>query len=343
MGCHVRQMKRLLYRFCGVVVAITVSTGMVGAVPADARSGAPFVKTRTFYVGGAVERLQDRNVPVGQARVQELLPRRVTGYPIILYPGLGLSGSIYLGTPDGRPGWAQDLVDLGHPVYVYDPVDTGPSGIRPGSGPVTYWDIDEIWPRWGFGKVRDEPYEDTRFPIAHIMQFYAAMSARPAMSREQSAAGGRRGSALGTGERQDGERLADPNVAPLIRLLEGTGPAIIVAHSWASIAVDGVVKENSGLLLGAALVEPATCPADATIAAYVGMPVIMIYGDRIASRGQQQRYADCKDAARQLGKSARFLDLPAEGVRGNGHIMMQEDNSRAIASEIHKWTKSVRR
>jgi hypothetical protein len=98
----------------------------------------------------------------------------------------------------------------------------------------------------------------------------------------------------------------------------------------------------SGLLLGAVLVEPATCPAGAMIAAYADIPIMMIYGDRIASRGQQLRYADCKDAARQLGKSARFLDLPAEGVRGNGHIMMQEDNSRAIASEIHKWAKSVR-
>jgi len=334
-------MKRHPYRFRGVLVAATVSISMVGTAHANAKASAPFVKTRTFYVGGAVEQIQGRSVPVGQARVQELLPRRATGRPIILYPGLGLSGSIYLGTPDGRPGWAQDLVDMGHPVYVYDPVDTGPSGIRPGSGPVTYWDIDEIWSRWGLGKSRDEPYEDTRFPVAHIMQFYAAMSARPATNKAQGMLGAQR-TTSGPGARQGSEQPADPNVGALIRLLDVTGHSIIVAHSWASIALEGVLKEKPNTLLGAVLVEPAICPSSAMIAAYANIPIMMIYADRIASRGQQQRYADCKDAATQLGKSVRFLDLPAEGVKGNGHIMMQEDNSRAIASEIHEWTKSVR-
>lgn len=324
-------MKWRITSICAGLLAMTLaaSFGATAPKPADIDAGAPLLKTRTFYVGGAIERIQDRSVLVGQARVQELLPRRAIGRPIILHPGLGLSGTIYLVTPDGRPGWAQDLVARGHPVYVYDPVDTGPSGIRPGSAPVTYWDIDEIWPRWGFGPARDVPYDDTRFPVANIMQFYAAMSARPAMKRGQSARGA--------------QRDPDPNVEPLIQLLHKTGPAIVVAHSWASIALEGVVKENPDLISGVVLVEPATCPTALAIDSYAKIPTLMIYGDRIASRGQQQRYSECKAAAAQLGKSARFLDLPARGVKANGHIMMQEDNSQMLASEIHQWAKSVRR
>jgi len=35
-------------------------------------------------------------------------------------PGAGLSSSIYLGTPDGREGWAQYFARHGHPVYAVD-------------------------------------------------------------------------------------------------------------------------------------------------------------------------------------------------------------------------------
>jgi hypothetical protein len=324
-------------------MTIAASTGAAEARPANADASAPLLGTRTFFVGGIIERIENRSVLVGQARVQELLPRRATGRPIILYPGLGLGGAIYLGTPDGRPGWAQDFVNMGHPVYVYDPVDTGPSGIRPGSAAIRYWDIDEIWPRWGFGPSRDVPYVDTRFPVAHVVQFYAAMSARPVMSRSQGTAGANRGAASEPDTTQGRTQQADPNIDPLTHLLRITGPAIVVAHSWASIALEGVVKKNPDLISGMVLLEPATCPTASTINFYAKMPSLMIYGDRITSRGQQQRYNECKAAATQLGKSAQFLDLPAKGVKANGHIMMQEDNSRMLSSEIHQWAKSVQR
>lgn len=338
-------MNRCIARILGgfLVMTIASGTGTVNARSVNSSSEETLLKTRTFYVGGAIERIQDRSVLVGQARVQELLPRRAKGPPIVLYPGLGLSGSIYLGTPDGRPGWAQDFVAKGNPVYVYDPVDTGPSGIRPGSAPITYWDIDEIWPRWGFGSARDAPYPDTRFPVAHITQFYAAMSARPAMSREQNATVQQRGALRNIATQQRDDQAADPNVVPLTSLLRMTGPAIVVAHSWASIALEGVVRDHRELILGAVLVEPATCPAGSTINAFKGIPTLMIYGDRIESRGQQQRYTDCRAAAMQLGQSARFLDLPEQGVKANGHIMMQENNSRALAFKIQQWVQSVGR
>lgn len=38
-----------------------------------------------------------------------------------MVPSLGLSPYIYLATPDGRPGWAEQFVDSGHPVHLFDP------------------------------------------------------------------------------------------------------------------------------------------------------------------------------------------------------------------------------
>src|SRR5215471_13607867 len=50
-------------------------------------------------------------------------------FPIVLVHGGGGQGTDWLGTPDGRPGWAQLLVDEGYAVYVVD---------RPGHGRSPY-------------------------------------------------------------------------------------------------------------------------------------------------------------------------------------------------------------
>ena len=40
----------------------------------------------------------------------------VTRPPLVLLHGAGHSGACYLGTPDGREGWAQQFAALGFPV-----------------------------------------------------------------------------------------------------------------------------------------------------------------------------------------------------------------------------------
>jgi pimeloyl-ACP methyl ester carboxylesterase len=288
---------------------------------------------RVFHVGTSVQTVGGRLAPVGQARVEHLQPRRPSGVPLILYPGLGLGGAIYLGTPDGRSGWAQDFAAAGHPVYVYDPVNTGPSGIRPDTDRLTYWDIDEIWLRWGFGTKRDMPYADTRFPIRHIAQFYAAMSVRPPMGRRPPSAS----TTPGPNQPVEGA-AADPNIGPLTELLRQTGPAVILAHSWASHAAEEIAARNPELVAGIVLVEPASCPPPTALAAVI-VPRLLVYGDRIESRGQSARFEQCGHAIRALGAAGRLLDLPARGIARNGHIMMQEDNSRQIAGMIMAWIR----
>ena len=57
-------------------------------------------------------------------------PAEVTKpYPIVLIHGGGGQGLDYLGTPDGRPGWATLLSEQGWVVYVVD---------RPGHGRSPY-------------------------------------------------------------------------------------------------------------------------------------------------------------------------------------------------------------
>ena len=69
-------------------------------------------------------------VPSGQMYVEWLAPEEATRrLPIVLVHGGGGQGLDWLGTPDGRPGWAQQLTAEGFEVYVVD---------RPGHGRASY-------------------------------------------------------------------------------------------------------------------------------------------------------------------------------------------------------------
>ena len=83
-----------------------------------------------FWVNVETQAAPHGTVPNGQMYVEHLLPAEVTRpYPVVLVHGGGGQGLDWLGTPDGRPGWAQGLVEAGFEVYVVD---------RPGHGRSPY-------------------------------------------------------------------------------------------------------------------------------------------------------------------------------------------------------------
>ena len=45
-----------------------------------------------------------------------------------MIPGMGLTSYLYLGTPDGRDGWAPLFAKAGYPVYVFDEPNNAVSG-----------------------------------------------------------------------------------------------------------------------------------------------------------------------------------------------------------------------
>lgn len=309
---------------------------MIGAVLAGCASSSDVSSNgigsvEMFYVGGQVETVGDVVQHVNHALVHSLIPKKITKDPIIMYPGLGLSAHTFLSTPDRRPGWAQYFVKSGHPVYVFDPVNTGPSGIKAGQHNLKTWDASKIWPRFGFGEAKDVPYPNTRFPIEQIDQFYASWSTRPQMQRQGS------GKSRRTINPSD---KSDPNQGALIDLLGETGPAILMAHSWASRATTGAIRARPDLVKGAIFLETVTCPDASNIEAFEQQPFLTVYGDFIDSRGQTGRFEECEAAVSTLkerGAKAKMISLTEIGVRGNSHIFMQEDNNIDIAAMIASW------
>jgi pimeloyl-ACP methyl ester carboxylesterase len=74
-----------------------------------------------FFVNGQYAASKDGQIMVGQMYVQFQIPQaRKHKYPIIMWHGGGQTGTNFLGTPDGRPGWADYFLRQGYAVYVVD-------------------------------------------------------------------------------------------------------------------------------------------------------------------------------------------------------------------------------
>ena len=107
-------------------------------------------------------------------------PPRNAPLPIIFIAGAGQTGTNFLTTPDGRPGWASYFLAKGHTVYLSDQPARGRSAWVPGQGtlatlgpPAAVSDLftdsahnDNLWPQaklhtqWpGTGRMGDPTFD----------------------------------------------------------------------------------------------------------------------------------------------------------------------------------------
>ena len=101
------------------------------AKPKPVKFSGPLViaKQDFFFVGGQYTQSKDGQIMVGQMFVQYQIPQaRKHKYPIIMIHGGGQTGTNFLGTPDGRPGWAEYFLRQGYAVYVVDQPGRARSG-----------------------------------------------------------------------------------------------------------------------------------------------------------------------------------------------------------------------
>ena len=84
-----------------------------------------------FYVGGTYHGEGSGEVMAGQMYVEVLRPARVTRrYPLVFFHGAGQTATNWIGTPDGRPGWADYFLNQGYVVYLVDQPARGRSAWR---------------------------------------------------------------------------------------------------------------------------------------------------------------------------------------------------------------------
>src|SRR5215831_18809209 len=74
-----------------------------------------------FYVGGDYAGPPGEEVMRGQMYVEKLTPRDPRClYPVVMFHGMAQTATNWMGTPDGRPGWAEYFARDGYVVYLID-------------------------------------------------------------------------------------------------------------------------------------------------------------------------------------------------------------------------------
>jgi hypothetical protein len=98
-------------------------------------------------------------------------------------------------------------------------------------------------------------------------------------------------------------------------------------------------RRNSGVVVLDASGAPDPSVADAKILR--GIPHLFVWADFldkhpfwVASVPNVRRWYDALCTA---DVDAEWLDLPAQGIRGNSHAMMMDDNSAQIADLVLDW------
>ena len=116
-------------------LATTVDAATLAQQTAAASTRIPLDVAEWSYMWVNVKRAETaRGAFVGgqQMYVEYMIPARVRHpFPVVLVHGGGGQGTDWLGTPDGRPGWFQYLVQEGFKVYVVDRPGHGRSPIHP--------------------------------------------------------------------------------------------------------------------------------------------------------------------------------------------------------------------
>lgn len=305
-----------------------------------------------FWVPGDRVTLEGNTFQRGPMFVTWEAPEHVTQpYPIVLVHGGTLQGTEWLDTPDGRPGWAQRLVEAGYAVLIVDRPGHGrspyhPDIIGPTSPPFSYERGREVY----FPDKASDAQTQWPFDPADTAAFDAFIAPYGPMPAD-----------LAASQEMDADRLA--------RLLDRIGPVIVVTHSasgpdgWlvadrrpefiiAIISIEpmgppfgatpGIGSLDWGLTAAPVAFDPprataaevrAADPASLRIPALAGIPVAVVTGETSLFATFGPAIVNFLVAA---GADAEQLHLPNYGVLGNGHGLIYEKNSdQALAPVLH--------
>lgn len=123
----------------GFIIAGALLTGCANfsapVVPVPVHDQAAIKSRGYFYAGGAYTGPEKQQVMSGQIYAEVLVPHAVRRpYPLVLIHGAAQTATNWMGTPDGRKGWAEFFVEQGYVVYMIDQPMRGRSAWHPSDG-----------------------------------------------------------------------------------------------------------------------------------------------------------------------------------------------------------------
>src|SRR4051812_27935412 len=239
----------------GAMLTTTLSAGEMplAAQAAGAQAPLDIAEWSFFWVGVERAEIARGTVVNGkQMYVEYQIPAQVKHpYPIVLVHGGGGQGLDWIGTPDGRPGWATHLLQEGYKVYIV---------ARPGHGRSPYHpDLHGPFPPLWTAEQTSSLFTPQRAKsrnaaYAELHTQWPGTGAVDAPEVAQLVAS------------QGGSFLADPTLTQRIwrergaMLLDKIGPAIFMTHSAGGPFGYLVAEARPALVKGIIAIEGAGSP-----------------------------------------------------------------------------------
>lgn len=341
-----------------LITAAAMALGL--ACAAGAATAAPLVldSQGSFFVGGEIVHTDAAygdiasppdspagragDIAINQMYVRYMQPRGKRRTPIVLVHGGTLSGASYETTPDGRMGWDEHFVRRGRTVYVPDQVSRARSGFNPtlinqvklGAKPgsavpnLLLLPAQLAWQVFRFGPEYGASHPGLQFPVA----------ATPELLKQsvpdQNV------------EFQGGAPGANPTWGALAALVAKADGAVVVGHSESGTFPQEAALINPAGVRGVVSIEPVVCAATWTPeqkSQLAQIPTLVMFGDYIdKSKFWQNSLNSCNryvQAINAAGGDATMMHLPAMGIVGNSHMVMQDKNSLQVAELIDSWIR----
>ena len=254
-------MSRMLTRSVAALLPVLLASSGAQAeppkLPVPAVDQSAVALRGFFYVGGKYVGPPGQEIMQGQIYVEVLAPKDVKRpYPLVLIHGAAQTATNWMGTPDGRKGWAEYFVEQGYIVYMIDQPMRGRSAYHPDDGKTrmfsakgeqfqfTAIETDGTWPQakkhtqWPGDGPNKGRKGDAIFDAFYATQVETVLSAEETEQRNKEA-----GAAL----------------------LDKIGPAIVLTHSQSGAFGWLIADARPKLVKAIIAIEPSGPPFEATI------------------------------------------------------------------------------
>ena len=299
----------------------------------------------TFDVANYYTSREGSTSHVDHANVLYQIPEDNTELPMVFLHGYGQSRMGWMTTPDGREGWSDMFLRMGHSVWLIDQPRRGEAGQTSVAGTMTTTPSDQTWyTQFRIGTYLNDEFtynEGSQFPQGEdvLDQFFRQMTPDTGMD---NAAGD---------QSIDNTVVAQAVAAAIDEIYDRTGQdSILVTHSQGGLP-GWEVPRYTDHVAAIVAIEPGGAP-EVDSDAYSAMveqdiPVTFYYGDYIGEEftdvpaamwSMMAASADTfTEAYNAAGGSSTVVHLPDEGITGNDHFMFQDLNNDVIADHIEAW------